>query len=178
MKCLRSDWIEFGFEGYEKESKILIFQSIRFLLPTISPSLLLTHEITNKFSFLADAYTIPMELANFSWHFSSDDVQCVCVLAYSRFPMHHRSSIPVELRKWECVPMCASTDRQRAKEKKIVAVFFFFVVSFFFVFCLIFLRLRFWFESFFSVCRAKKSEDKQWLRPSISIANMCQPAID
>lgn len=106
----------------------MIFLSIIFLFPTIF--WLTRLQISFLFSY---AYTIPMELANFSWHFFSDDVLCVyvsecvcvCVLAYSRFPMHHRSSIPVELRKWECVPMCASTDRQRAKEKKIVAVFLF-----------------------------------------------------
>ncbi len=77
--------------------------------------------------------------------------------------MHHRSSIPVELRKWECVPMCASTDRQRAKEEKIVAVFLF---------------LFFSFENFFRCVEKKKSEDKQWMRTSISNANMCQPGAD
>ncbi len=77
--------------------------------------------------------------------------------------MHHRSSILVELRKWECVPMCASTDRQRAKEEKIVAVFLF---------------LFFSFENFFRCVEKKKSEDKQWMRTPISIANMCQPGAD
>lgn len=89
--------------------------------------------------------------------------------------MHHRSSIPVELRKWECVPMCASTDRQRAKEGEDCCRFPF---SFFLI------------REFFSVCREKtkekkkkkkkkkKSEDKQWMRTSISNANMCQPGAD
>lgn len=140
----------------------MIFLSIIFLFPTI----FLAHEITNKFSFLLCVYHsngISKFFLTFFLRWCAMCV-CVCVLVYSRFPMHHRSSIPVELRKWECVPMCASTDRQRAKEEKIVAVFLF---------------LFFFIREFFSVCREKKkSEDKQWMRTSISNANMCQPGAD
>lgn len=122
---LQWNWIKPMYKVAKKEETLnidFLIKNIFFFLQSF-----LAHEITNKFSLLLcvyHSYGISKFFLTFFLRWCAMCV-CVCVLAYSRFPMHHRSSIPVELRKWECVPMCASTDRQRAKEEKIVAVFLF-----------------------------------------------------